>query len=207
MRVLIAIAAALGWFALVLQYVLLMRRNLPLDLLTRTINYFSFFTILSNILAALTLTFAAFPSPAAPARFFARPTVRGAAAAYMTMTGLVYFFLLRHLRPLEGWALVSDTILHDVMPVVFVAFWLFVARTGTLRVKNALVWLIFPVAFAIYSLIRGAYTGRYPYPFIDVSKLGYPQAFVNIAALTLCLVALGLSFVALDRWIAKRRAG
>lgn len=206
MRVLIAIAAAVGWFGLVLQYGLLLGRNLPTDYLTRTINFFSFFTILSNILAALTLTFAAFPSSSAPGRFFSRPSVQGAVAAYMTMTGLVYFFLLRHLRPLEGWALVSDRILHDVMPVVFVVFWLFVASNGTLKVKNTLVWLIFPVIFAAYSLVRGAYTGRYPYPFIDVSKLGYPQTFVNIAALMLCFIALGLSFIALDRWIAKRRA-
>ena len=45
MRVFVAIAAAVGWSALVLQYVLLVRRNLPIDLLTRTINFFSFFTM------------------------------------------------------------------------------------------------------------------------------------------------------------------
>ncbi|HEY8268549.1 MAG TPA: Pr6Pr family membrane protein [Xanthobacteraceae bacterium] len=207
MRVLVAIAAAIGWFALVLQYVLLVRRSLPIDLLTRTINYFSFFTILSNIMAALTLTFAAFPLTSAPARFFTRPSVRAGVAAYMTITALVYFFLLRHLRSLEGWALVADRTLHDIMPVLFVGFWLLAATTGTLRVKNALVWLIFPAAFTIYSLIRGAYTGRYPYPFLDVAKLGYPQTFTNIAMLLAAFAVLALILIALDRVIGRRRTG
>ena len=133
-------------------------------------------------------------------------TVRGGVAAYMTITALVYFFLLRNLRPLEGWALVADRTLHDVMPLAFVAFWLLAATTGTLRVKHALVWLIFPAAFAIYSLIRGAYSGRYPYPFLDVAKLGYPQTFTNIAMLLTGFVVLALILVALDRAIGKRRA-
>jgi hypothetical protein len=206
LRVFVAVAAAVGWFALVLQYVLLVRRSLPIDLLTRTINFFSFFTILSNIMAALTLTFAAFPFASAPARFFTRPSVRAGVAAYMTMTGLVYFFLLRHLRSLEGWAFVADRTLHDVMPILFVGFWLLAATTGTLRVKNALAWLIFPAAFAIYSLTRGAYTGRYPYPFLDVAKLGYPQTFTNIAMLMVGFVVLALVLVALDRAIGRRRS-
>ena len=92
------------------------------------------------------------------------------------------------------------------MPVLFVGFWLLAATTGTLRVKNALVWLIFPVAFTIYSLIRGAYTGRYPYPFLDVAKLGYPQTFTNIAMLMVGFVVLALILVALDRAIGRRRS-
>lgn len=207
MRAYALVAAAIGWFGLVLQYALVAQLDMPPSLVTRTINYFSYFTILSNIFAATTLTFAAFPSGSRLADFFTRPSVRGGVAIYMTVTGLVYFFLLRHLRPPEGWAFIADATLHDLMPLVYAAFWLLFATSGTLRVKNALVWLAFPLVYMTYSLLRGPVSGFYPYPFIDVLKLGYPQVFTNIGMLVVGFVLLALILAGLDRAIGRARAG
>ena len=49
-------AGLLGWFALALQYGLMMAGNFDTNATMRTINFFSYFTILTNILAALVLT-------------------------------------------------------------------------------------------------------------------------------------------------------
>jgi hypothetical protein len=49
-------AGLLGWFALALQYGLILAGDFDTNAITRTINFFSYFTILTNILAALALT-------------------------------------------------------------------------------------------------------------------------------------------------------
>jgi hypothetical protein len=54
-------------------------------------------------------------------------------------------------------------------------------------------------------LIHGAVTGFYPYPFIDVSKLGYDKVLANMAVLILVFAGLGLSLIAVDRWLGRRR--
>jgi hypothetical protein len=197
------VAAAIGWFGLVLQYLLVAQHHSAL--LTWTINFFSFFTILSNVLAALVLTIAALPGDRS-AGFFTRPSVRAAIALYMTVTGLVYFFVLRHLWHPEGWSFVADATLHYLMPLIYLLFWLLFATSGALRAKDAFVWLVFPVVYVVYTLIRGAAIGYYPYPFLDAAKLGYPQVFANIAMLTVGFTAIAFVLVALSRTIAKRRA-
>ncbi|MGI8411933.1 MAG: Pr6Pr family membrane protein, partial [Solirubrobacteraceae bacterium] len=52
--------------------------------------------------------------------------------------------------------------------------------------------LIFPIGWLAFTLIRGAIAHWYPYPFIDVTQLGYGRAAVNciwVALLTLGLAA------------------
>jgi hypothetical protein len=49
-------AGILGWAALLLQYVLVLTGTLGADSFTRSINFFSFNTIITNIMVALALT-------------------------------------------------------------------------------------------------------------------------------------------------------
>jgi hypothetical protein len=50
------LAAALGWFAIVLQYFLIVRYKTDGDLLAAAIRFLSYFTDLSNVLVALAMT-------------------------------------------------------------------------------------------------------------------------------------------------------
>ncbi|MGZ5918089.1 MAG: hypothetical protein ACXWJ4_12395 [Methyloceanibacter sp.] len=50
------LVAALGWFALGLQYVLIVRYKTDGDLIAAAIRFSSYFTLLSNILVALAMT-------------------------------------------------------------------------------------------------------------------------------------------------------
>jgi hypothetical protein len=43
-----------------------------------------------------------------------------------------------------------------------------------------------PLGYAVYSLIHGAVTGFYPYPFINVGELGYDKMFLNMGVLVSC---------------------
>jgi hypothetical protein len=198
MRLYCFAVAALGWFALVLQYLIAFGDRRGAALLAGTINFFSYFTILSNLLAAVLLTAAGLRRRPAP------PALSGAVALYMAVTGLVYVLLLRQLWQPEGWQFVADALLHYLMPALYLVHWLLFLPKGTLRPRHALVWLAFPVGFAVYSLIHGALSGFYPYPFIDVAALGYPAVLRNMAGLTLAFAALGLLLVAVDGRLARR---
>jgi hypothetical protein len=157
-------AGLLGWFALALQYGLVMAGDFDTGAITRTINFFSYFTILTNILVALALTLPIIAPQSALGQFFSRPTVRTAITAYMIIVMGVVYFILRHLTKLEGWDLVADVILHYVMPVLFVIDWLFLVPKQTLKVSDTLGWLAYPVVYLVWTFIHGAYSAFYPYP-------------------------------------------
>lgn len=202
------IGAALAvWSGLILQYALMAKGREGGALVEATVNFFSYFTILSNILAALCLTMPWLAPRSAAGRFFADPSVRTAAALYMTVTGTIYVLVLRHLWAPQGLQWVADTLLHYVAPVLFVFDWLALSPKRTLPWRSVLAWLLFPLAFGAYSLVRGSLSGFYPYPFIDAGALGLPHVLANMAILVAAFFVLGLLFVAIRRHVGRPASG
>lgn len=153
-------------------------------------NFFSFFTIESNLIAAavfLITGFAALRS-ADTGRF---TLLRGAATLYMTTTGVIYFLLLRGLEAsLQTPVPWVNTALHYVMPAAVLIDWLVAPPNRRVTFRRALVWLLFPVAYVVYSLIRGPLVGWYPYPFLDAREQSYGQIAVTSLVMSVGLVAL-----------------
>lgn len=197
----VKLAAALGWLALLLQLYLILtsRWQSGGSLLGGVDIFFSYFTVLTNILVAIVLTFAATTGESPLRRFFLRPSVQGGVAAAIVLVGLAYNLLLRHTWNPQGLQWVADELLHDVMPVVYVIYWWFCVPKGTLRWSNVWPWLIYPLVYFIYALIRGRWVGSYPYPFIEVDRLGYPQTFGNALMVLLGFMVVSLVIVAVDR--------
>ena len=195
-RIYAGVFAAVGWFAIVGQFILT-----P----TSAGNYFSYFTILSNLLVAATLTSAALIPDSAIARFFARPVVATSTVVYITVTGLVYYFLLAALYDLEGWTKQFDHILHYVVPPAYVLFWLAFVRKGTLHVGSIPWMLIAPLAYGVYTLARGPIVDWYPYPFVDVTELGYPHVFRNIVEFVIFFAFVSSIYVLIDRLVGRFR--
>ncbi len=192
-------AAALGWFALVVQYVLIVKYKTDGDLIAAAIRFFSYFTLLSNVLVALAMTLPWLAPETKLGRFFLEPAIRTAILAYIIIVAVIYHVVLRKLWNPEGWEYVADTIEHVVAPTLYVIDWLLFVPKGTLKFRSAFVWLLFPVAYAVFSLIHGAVTGFYPYPFIDESKLGYDQVLTNMGGLVGAFAGLGLVLIGVDR--------
>lgn len=191
-----ALAAAVGWFAVGLQYWLVITGDAGPDPVNRTINFFSYFTILTNIIAATAMT----ASLLAPGSFLDRPSVRTAIATYIIIVGVVYHLILRDLWDPQGWQLVADVSLHYVTPVLFALDWLlFVPKRGV--PWSTAVWaLVYPLAYMGWTLWHGSWSGFYPYPFVDVSQIGLAKALQNaggmtVAFLVLCLVLIGIGRV------------
>jgi len=198
------VAAALGWFALALQFSLQLAPDIAPWSPAHALRFFSFFTILSNILVALALTLPVLAPRSAGGAFFARPTVRTAVASYIVIVFVIYHWLLAGLRDPQGLAWVADALLHKVMPIAYVLDWLLFVPKGSLIARRVLPWLVFPLAYVVFALIQGAINGFYPYPFINAAKLGYASVFLNALGITCMFAVLGLLFVAIDRALDRR---
>jgi hypothetical protein len=205
MRIYVVLIGAIGWYALALQFYLEVNRAIAhgLSVSATIINYFSYFTILTNLLVVVGLAFSLWMPHLSWGQFFSSPIVETATAVYITIVGLTYSLLLRHLWNPQGLQNVADILLHDVMPIMYVAYWLtFVPKDG-LRCKHVLLWLTYPLAYLIYTLIHGRLSGWYPYPFVDLSVLGYPRFLLNVAMLLGAFLGIGLLAVAIGRWTAR----
>lgn len=198
-------AGLVGYFALSLQYGLVMAGNFESDAITRTVNFLSYFTILTNVLAALALTLPGLAPQSAAAQFFLKPRVRTAITAYTIIVMAIVYFVLRHLTNLQGWDFVADLLLHYVMPFLFVADWLFLVPKETLKLKDGLAGLAFPVVYLLWTFIHGAYSGFYPYPFLNVGELGIGRVLLNEAGLLALFLILGLGLVTAGRLIDTTR--
>ena len=196
-----ALAVIITWFALVLQFSISIPAYLDkgCSLRSALIQLFSFYTILSNVLMVIGLTTILIAAKSAWGRFFLRNTVLTAIALYMTIVGLTYNILLRNVWHPEHLFKLADELLHVVTPVLFIIYWLaFVPKDG-LKYRNVWPWLWFPFVYFIYVLIRGAISGNYPYPFLDVAKSGYPQVLLNAVILLPVFWGLGALFVFIAR--------
>lgn len=202
-----AVLAAVGWCALMLQYVLLIRNvdgNSGLSLAEANVRFFSYFTIQANILASLVLT--AFVIKRPLDEWLVHPFVRSAVAVYITMVGLIYSVVLRHLWAPQGAQWVADTVLHYVIPVGYLVFWLACVRKAGLRWYDPLLWLIYPLIYLLLILVRGKVSGFYPYPFIDAGMLGYAKVATNAGSLVIVCAVLGGLIVATGWRLARRGA-
>lgn len=152
-----------------------------------------FFTITTNFLVAIVMTAAAIgrrPSPA----------VLGGLTLALILVGLVYAFLLEGLHHLRGPALVADFLLHKVSPILMALWWLLFAPRGRLQWSAPAWWSIYPIVYFAYVIARGQLDHRYPYPFIDVAKLGWLQVALNAGGIALAFMLAGLALVWVDSW-------
>lgn len=191
------IGALVGWFAVILQLCVNLSRSESVS--AEIIRYFSFMTIWTNVIIALSYTIPLLIPKSRIALFAEKPAVQGGLLIYILIVGLIYHFFLAHQWNPQGWDRVSDDLLHYAVPILYLLHWILFAEKGKLRFINSIQWLIYPLVYIIYSLIRGALTNLYPYPFIDVSKMGYAAALTNTVYIILGYLVFGLILVFIDK--------
>ncbi|MDI1294690.1 MAG: Pr6Pr family membrane protein, partial [bacterium] len=152
-----------------------------------------FFTIWTNV--AVALLFTAIALGARPAAWLI-----GGVTLAILLVGIVYGLLLRGLLNLSGGALLADTLLHKVTPLLVPLWWIICVPKGRLDWICPWIWALFPAIYLPYALVRGAIEGKYAYPFIDVATLGMAAVLVNAALIALAFLAAGHALV----WGAPR---
>lgn len=174
-------------------------------------DYFSYFTILSNLFAAGILLWGALRGGAArPAdadllrNGAARPAgadlLRGAAVVYMLTTGIVYAVLLSGQDSSTPWV---NTIVHQVMPVVVALDWAIDPPHTHLAVRSTLLWLSFPLAYIAYTLIRGSLVNWYPYFFVNPN---HSSGYLGVAGGSLAIGVGIFALILLTTWVGNSRA-
>ncbi len=187
-RIAVAITAWCG-VAFQLRLLLGMARDNGMPASAAWIAFTGYFTIFTTLFIALVCTL---PSDGVQPRCIAwlgRPSVKGCAVTATLLVAIAYHFLLREIWAPHGAQWIADIILHYVVPAGALAYWV-IARHPV-----PLPWTHPP------RLVRGEIIQSYPYPFIDVKVIGYPQAILN--AFTLIFGYLLLGFFVL--WISRLR--
>lgn len=161
--------------------------------------YLSFFTILSN-LGLVALYYGALIGN----RALCAPGVRAMLAAYIFVVMVVYHLVLASLWSPQGWWMVADQALHTVAPLLYLLWWVTGPHPRRLRYGRVWLMLVLPLAYCGYALIRGALSGRYPYPFLDAAELGYPAVAANVAGLAASFALVCLAAIAIGRALHRR---
>ena len=160
-----------------------------------------FFTVITNLIVAVAMTLEAIGKRLPP---FAL----GGATISILLVGVVYMTLLHGLVELSGGALLADTLLHKISPVAMTLWWLFFAPRARLKSSAPLWWATYPLLYFAYAIARGKAGDRYPYPFMDLGKLGWPQTLINAAGIAMAFLLVGFLLVWIDSWrpLGSRRA-
>lgn len=182
------------------------------DIWINYVNFFSFFTVESNALAAIVMIVCAivgFSRRDADPEWLA--IARACVVAYMVTTGIVYNLLLRGIELPQGSTLPwSNEVLHVIAPLYLLIDWLVAPGRRPLRARVTWIVIAFPLAWAVYTLVRGPLTPDqvygapywYPYPFLNpnLSPNGYLSVtfYVILIAAVISLVAAGVL------WLSRR---
>lgn len=157
--------AALSLAGLITQLVLAIQIHFSL------VSFFSYFTNLANLIASVVFIVGAVRLARGYKTTDVDVAIRAASVVYMVFVGLVFNTLLvgADLGDLQPWV---NVVHHMVMPLAVLIDWLVWPPRSRIRVRTALLWVIFPVAYVIYSLIRGTITHFYAYPFFNPGAVG-----------------------------------
>lgn len=168
------------------------------------IKFLGYFTILTNIFVALVLSAFAVGRGFPGHWRLTRPLTVTCATVSIVIVGAVYFLVLRHQWQPQGAQWVADAGLHYVMPVVMALFWWLAVPAGALDWRRAGWLFAYPLAYLVYVFVRGALVADYPYPFIDVPKIGYPQALLNSVGVLVAFAAVAGALLAVNAHAARR---
>ena len=203
-----ACTALVTGFALVLQLVLVWQGHAVLDetdppgLSTRLIRYASYLTIWSNALVFATSALLVV-DPLRDGRVWRALHLDAIVICFGG--GVVHFFLLRPILDLDGADLLADKLLHVVVPLLAVIGWLLFGPRGQATRDVLVPFLVLPIGWLVYTLIRGEFVEWYPYPFIDVNEHGYAVVAAMCVGVAAVMLGLAVGAVWLDRKLDRSR--
>lgn len=204
-KILLGVLAVLGWFAIITQFYL----NITSGAASYSeifIRFFSYFTILTNLIIAVTSVVVLIKPNSTFGLFLRKASSLAAITVYIIVVGLIYNLILRFLWAPQGLQRLVDELLHSVIPVLFLIYWLAFVPKAKLKWTDVFPWLLYPLFYTIFILIRGAGSNYYPYPFINAAELGLQKTLVNAVGIGVLFLILSLLLVAIAKLITNRNS-
>ena len=199
----VVLAAVVLQLCLVVDGAAVLDDAAPPSLALRLARFIAYFTIQSNILVLVT-TIPLLRDPTYDGPLWR--VARAAALVGIAVTGVVHFVLLRPLLDLSGWSFVADKLLHIVVPTVALVGWLLFGPWHRFSRRVLAVTLLWPAGWLLCTLVVGAASGWFPYPFLDYEVHGWGEVLIAATAVTALFIALGLAVLWWDRrggWRAR----
>ena len=168
------------------------------------VQFFSFFTILTNL--TITLVYLSALTSWGWLDWFRKPLTGGMMVGVMALVMTFYHVMLRPIWQPEGLFLVCDYLLHYAAPLLYMAWWGVTQKHGTLDYPALPAMLVPPLIYLAYVMVRGALTNAYPYPTLNALELGYGQVAINVVLVAIGLSILYLITIGIDRALARRAA-
>lgn len=166
------------------------------------VNFFCYFTNLSNIMISIVFIVSAVrlirgrtdPSDTDVA-------IRGGVTVYIVFVGIVFNAILvdGDIGPVIPWV---NVVVHMLVPLAGLIDWVVWAPRKRLPFRVTLWWMIWPAAYSIFSIIRGAVDGFYPYPFYNADAQG---GYGGVALWCLVLIVAFFVLAALVWWVGNLR--
>lgn len=194
------ILAAITWFAIIGQFSIMMVKP-EAALIPTFIGFIAFFTIQTNIMVASALTITLISTNHPIRAFVVKASTLTAITVYITVTGLIYNVILRGIWHPEGFQKLIDELLHSIVPIAMVIYWLRFVALENIPWSSVYWWLIYPAIYLGATLSYGLIAQRYPYPFIDVNALGYGHTFLNSLFVGMLFLLLSYLFVGVSKRI------
>ena len=138
-------------------------------------------------------------------RFAAQSLLGGAAVSSALVTAVSYWLLGGSLE-LNGGATTADVLLHFVGPIAVMVFWLELAPKDGLTLSDPFLWLIYPLAYFDYALLRGAAESHFAYHFLNGIELGWDRTFWTTLLILASYLDAGLALVWVDGMLGKPRS-
>jgi hypothetical protein len=167
-------------------------------------HYFAFFTIQSSMINVVMLLAGGLYALSHARDTVLLSSIQLSALCYAVVTAAVYNLLLRGVPTTDyigiQW---PNEILHVWIPIFLFLDWILGPGRARLPFRSLWVVVSYPLAWATFTLVRGPFSGWYPYPFID-PKNGIPSLIGYIAGLSVFIVVLA-SLAILRTRIGRRR--
>lgn len=167
--------------------------------LGRIFDFFTYFTIWSNIIVAIVMWMLV-ANPNRDGKVFR--VLRLDAVLMISVTGIIYQALLAASAHNTGLEVVTNLFEHILTPIVTVLVFLIVGPRRQLRWIDIPLALILPIGWAIFALIRGAIIHAYPYGFLNVDKYGLGAVLLTVVEIAIFGVILSAIYLGLDRLLS-----
>ena len=160
-------------------------------------HYFSFYTNWTNILLVLIYfdLFFGWTKLSSPVN-----CVTGLSSIIMVM--IVYHFLLSATHYPQGIEVITNVIKHYITPIIFTLFWMTSRHIGTLNWSGLYKFILFPMAFLVFTYVKAAITGEYPYDFLNYSLNGFSGVAPIIGAIVVLILFLSSLAIIYDNRVS-----
>lgn len=169
-----------------------------------------YYTILSNLLIFAYYLVLSIHDLLKPSKETRLPNLQGAFTLMISITGLVYHFLLAPQIGTEnpyGIDPLANTLVHSYVPLAVIIDWIFFVSIPNPKRLKPLYWLNIPLGYWLIAIIYASFkipfalTGKYyAYFFIDINQLGFTRVLLNILLLSTFFLVLGYLLRFIKQW-------